>query len=274
MPAPFLFISLQVATIVAVAETPVDIHRCAETKARNPALLAVVSIVLSPATDFDRRHHLRRTNFRDAISLDARSIFRPSETLIGNTSTHVQQDKRPVCVQPVFVLSPWRELRGRAWKTRAVHRDEWGQIIEESKLHRDVIIAPTMVAATRARAQVLMHVLEWCQQAAPWADYVVSVDASVHIHWARMIELFPPPVPQTRASHALWHLGRSDSSMDALFFRDPVANTLRQCADVAVSAFSRDLVRHMTDMPFATQILHALRHPFRMYRARCKLGTL
>ena len=264
---------LLVAAAIVSADTPLDLQRCAEAKAKNPAALTIVSIVLSLATEFDRRSELRQTQFKDAISLAGRTVFRPSGMPKGSTSTPVQDDKRPVCVQPIFVLSAWYELKREDWRSKAVRKDEWYQITAESNLHRDMLLAPTVIDP-RSRAKVLMHVLEWCRQRTPWADYTMSMDINMHIHWAQMIELFPPVVPHKHSGYALWHLGGSEPGMDALFAKDPRDGSLRQCANVGVSAFSRDLVREITRMTFATQMLYALRHPFQMHRSRCTLGRL
>ena len=267
-----IFVATTAVIMGAGAGIQIDLNRCADAKARNPSLLAVVAVVSSRARDFNSRSKLRQNEFKDALTLNSRTIFRPSVMPEGTLSGQIRGDSRPVCVQPLFVLSPWLELRGADFK-QAVTQDEWRKIIAESKKYQDVLIAPAIIDA-RTRARELMHVLEWSHQTVPWADYVVSIDTSVRVDWARMIELFPPPVPQTRLSYALWQLGTSDLSINALFFKDPRDKTWKQCADVSVSAFSRDLVRHMTGISFATQIFHALRHPFRMHQARCKRGMI
>lgn len=261
-----------VAAVVVGADVPLlDLDRCADAKANNPALMTVVSIVLSLATEFDRRSELRRTEFQNAISLDARTGFRPAGTLMGSTSTHLQDDNRSVCVQPLFVLSPWQQDTSDEWEWAKIARGgDWLRIAEESKLHRDLLIAPTIID-THNRARVLMYILEWSRQRVPWADYVLSADTSAQIHWAELIKLFPPPVAHHHASRSLWLLGRSGSSAaDAIFFVDPRNKTLHECADIGLAAFSRELVRQMTSMPFASQILYAVRHPFQMY---CNLGA-
>ena len=269
---PFHIIAQFMVTIVAAANIPetipLDLHRCANSKTQKPDLLAILVVVSSVSTQFSWRSKLRQTDFQDARSVKERGVYRPSATPIGSISNSVQKDRRPVCVQPVFVLSPWHELRH--WHL-LVNQHQWHRISAEQKKHRDILIAPTMINH-RTRARELMYVLEWVSQTAPWADYVVSIDAIVRIHWQRMIELFPPPAPQTSSSRALWNLGTSELGMDALFFEDPRDSTRRQCADMSVAAFSRDLVRQMTSMPFTTQILYALSHPFSMYRARCQVG--
>ena len=273
MYVPFMA-SLATAVLAAV-DTPLDLQRCEKAKMQNPALLAVVSIVSSTATEFDRRSRsrLRRRQFRQAQSLDTRTVFLSSTTLTTTTSLHAQRDHRPVCVQSIFVLSPWLEYwkPGSKW-SQIVPEHEWRQIIAESNDNKDLLIAPTIIDS-RTRARELMYVLEWSRHTVPWADYIVSVDTNIQIHWPRMISLFPPPVPRASSGHALWQLGSSDSSTGALFFQDVRSGTLRKCVDVAVSAFSRDLVRQMTDLPFSTQILYALRHPFRTQRTSCKHGN-
>ena len=250
--------------------TTLDLRRCADAKAHNPSTLTVVSIISSVASESDRRFKLRQTDFRDARLRDARTMFRrPSMTsLMGTTRTRSRNDTRPVCVQSLFVISPWAE---ESDKNRIVRRDKWEQIIAESEEHQDILIAPTMIDS-RTRARELMYVLEWFQQRTPWADYLLSAHTRVHIQWSRMIELFPPPVTRARQGHALWHLASSDLNLDSIFFKHARTGTWQQCADVSVSAFSRDLVRQMTTIPFSAQILHAWHHPFRMHRARCKLG--
>ena len=273
MSVPFHIIAQFMVAIVAAANSPetipLDLHRCANSKTQKPDLLAILVVVSSVSTQFSWRSKLRQTDFQDARSVQERHFYRPSATPIGSISNSVQKDRRPVCVQPVFVLSPWHELRH--WHL-LVNQHQWHRISAEQKKHRDILIAPTMINH-RTRARELMYVLEWVSQTAPWADYVVSIDAVVRIQWQRMIELFPPPAPQTSSSRALWNLGTSELGMDALFFEDPRDKTRRQCADMSVAAFSRDLVRQMTSIPFSTQILYALSHPFSMYRARCQVGT-
>ena len=266
-----IFVVAIVLMIVVADDIVIDIHRCADIKAEQKKdLLAILVFVSSGSTEFDQRSELRRTNFQDAKLLLSRDVYRPFATPTGGTiSNNVLKDYRPVCVQPVFVLSPWLELRH--WHL-LVNQHQWHRISAEQKKHRDILIAPTMINH-RTRARELMYVLEWVSQTAPWADYVVSIDAVVRIHWQRMIELFPPPAPQTSSSLALWNLGTSELGMEALFFEDPRDSTRRQCADMSVAAFSRDLVHQMTSMPFSTQILYALSHPFSMYRARCQVGT-
>ena len=260
-----------------------ELRRCADAKEQNPALLAIVAFVSSVAIEFDVRSQLRQTEFRDARLLDSRKVFRTSAMPAGTLTTQTRDDARPVCVQPVFVLSPWKELLKHHdfkpdfdWE-KIVRKDEWQKIAAESEKHKDILIAPTMTDS-RTRSRELMHVLEWSRQTVPWADYIVNVNTNVHIHWPRMIELFPPPVPRASSGRTLWQLGSSDSSMDALFFKDPSAknnvNMWRQCADVVVAGFSRDLVRQITGIPFATQIIYSLRHPLRIYRARCAVGKL
>ena len=247
--------------------------RCEDDKIQNPDLLAVVVVVSSHAREFDKRSELRRTQFKHARSLDSRTVFRPSMPPAYTFDSETIYDSRPACVQPMFVLSPWLELPkpGAPWN-QVIRQDEWRKIIAESKEHQDVLIAPTIIDSS-TRARELMHVLEWSRQTVPWADYIVSVNTSVRIHWERMIEIFPPPVPYTPIKHTLWYLGSSYPSMEALLYQDPRASTWRQCADVGVAAFSRDLVREMTRMPFSTQILYALQHPFRVHKSSCKAGT-
>ena len=273
-----LGLAIIAVAVVGSARTSLDTHRCAEAKRKDPSLLTVVAIVQSLATEFDRRSQLRQTDFQHAISLDARSVFRPPSTPMGTLSTnikHIQEDKRGVCVQPLFVLAPWVEIKGKDDQEKNLRQDEWRRVAAESMFNRDVLIAPTIVDM-HINAQVLMHVLEWSRQRVPWADYVVSMDTSVTINWASMIELFPPPSSRTgHANHELWRLASiSDPGIDTLFYRDRRAGTWRQCADVGVTAFSRDLVHQLATMPFATQILHALHHPFKMYRSRCTAGAL
>ena len=271
-------IALLVMAVVTSARASLDIHRCAAAKELNPDLLTVVTIVYSLPTEFDRRSELRQTDFQDAISLNVRSVFRPPSTLMGTANStnvnKVHKDRRPVCVQPLFVLAPWVEKKGSDDEKKLVRQDEWRQIAAESNSHGDVVIAPTMIDV-HTGVRVLMHMLEWSRQRVPWADYIVSIDTTVKVIWTKMIELFPPLSSRKRRStHKLWHLAISDPGIDALFFRDPRARKWRQCDDVGVTAFSRDLVHQMATMPFATQILHALRHPFKMYRARCESGAL
>ena len=247
----------------------IDLRRCADAKEQKPELLAVVVIVSSFATDFRQRSRLRRTDFRDAQLLDTRSVFHPSSASTG-TISKIVKDVRPVCVQPMFVISPWHEL---STPGSAVQKDAWHKMVSEFKSHHDILIAPTIIDRN-TRARELMYILEWSRQSAPWADYVVSMDTTVQINWQRMIELFPPPVPHTRSGRSLWHLGNNDPSRNALLYQDPRASTWRQCADVGVAAFSRDLVHQMTGMPFSTQILYALGNPFRVYKSSCKSGRL
>ena len=215
--------ALILAAFVASARASLDIHRCAEAKRKNPDLLTVVAIVQSLATEFDRRSELRRTDFQHAISLDARSVFRPPSTLMGTPPTnrkHIQEDKRRVCVQFLFVLAPWFERKGSDDQEKNIRQDEWRRIAAESNSNGDVLIAPTMVDM-HTNVRVLMHVLEWSRQRVPWADYIVSMDTSMKVNWARMMELFPPPSSRKgHASHALWHLAISDPGTDALFYRD------------------------------------------------------
>ena len=263
------------AGIVGAAESPIDLGRCAVAKSENRnKLLAVVAVVSSFARDFDRRAELRQTDFRDAQSLRTRGVFHlPSESVSTGEIHKTVQDNRAVCVKPIFVISPWRELNkpGANWDL-VLEKDEWHKIVSEFKAHQDILIAPTMIeAGTRARE--LMHVLEWSRQRVPWADYIVSMDTNVQILWSRMIELFPPPA---RAGHALslWQLGNFDKSRKAVFFKHRGSDTWRQCADAGVTAFSRDLVRQMTSMPFSQHILYALNNPFRKYKTSCETGML
>jgi len=265
----FPFATVMVALAIGVGpDTKIELRRCADAKAQNPELLAVVVIVSSHAREFTARTKLRQTQFQKAQSLHSRALFRPSKKSTGVISLETTRDSRPVCVQPIFVLSPWLEIRGT--RSKIIRQDEWRKIIAESKEHHDVLIAPT-ITDSHTRGRELMHVLEWSRQTAPWADYIVSSKSRVSINWPRMIEIFPPPTPRKRSSHALWLLANSAPSTDPLFWRDPHVSSWRQCADLGAAAFSRDLVREMTGMSFATQILHALRHPLRI---RCKLGTL
>ena len=163
-------------------------------------------------------------------------------------------------------------MDGAARDKKIIQQDEWYKIVNESEVYHDVLIAPTIIDH-QTGARELMHVLEWSRQTAPWADYVVSTHTSMRIHWARMIEIFPPPVSQGHLRHALWYFGSSVRNQDALFFKDArIDGMWRECADVRVAAFSRNLIRHMTSISFATQIYFALNHPFRMFpeKERCK----
>ena len=171
-----------------------------------------------------------------------------------------KDDSRPVCVQPLFVISPWV----KQGVTSRLTQHDWRKLAAESHRHQDVLISPVMINA-HTTARELMHVLEWSHKTVPWADYIVSVDSSVIIHWARMIELFPPPVPPKGSRQALWQLGRRHDHDASLFFEGP-HGTWRPCVDTKVSTFSRDLVRQMVGNPLSTQILWALRHPFRAFR--------
>ena len=266
-----IFVVAIVIMIVVADDIVIDIHRCADIKAEQKKdLLAILVFVSSGSTEFDQRSELRRTNFQDAKLLLSRDVYRPFATPTGGTiSNNALMDHRPVCVQPVFVLSPWVDQYH--W-THVVNQYQWYQISEEHKKHRDILIAPTIVNH-RTQARELMYVLEWATQTAPWADYVVSIDAEVRINWKRMVELFPPPVPRASSGHALWHLATSELGMEALFSKDPRDGTRRQCADMRVAAFSRDLVHQMMGMTLSKQILYALGHPFSMYQSRCKLGA-
>ena len=265
-----------IAVVVGVGpDTQLELHRCADAKAQNPALLAVVAVVSSLIREFGLRSELRRTQFQDAKSIDSRNVFRPSNAVTGIISTEAIDDNRPVCVQPIFVLSPWRELSNMSgnFSQLITRQDEWRKVIAESKEHHDVLIAPTIIDR-HTQARELMHVLEWSRHRAPWADYIVSANTSMRMHWARMIELFPPPVPQNILRQKLWMLGSSSSSIDALFFNESLNGVWRQCGDVGVAAFSRDLVRKITDISLAAQLLYALRYPLQMHQARCKHRTL
>ena len=248
-------------------KSKLHLRRCASAKEENPNLLSVLVIVSSYAREFNLRSELRRTQFQQAWMLHSRAIWRPSTS--GRViETQVQDDPRPVCVQPIFVLSPWVEMDGAARDKKIIQQDEWYKIVNESEVYHDVLIAPTIIDH-QTGARELMHVLEWSRQTAPWADYVVSTHTSMRIRWARMIEIFPPPA---HLSHALWYFGSSVRSQDALFFMDARIGTWRECADVGVAAFSRNLIRHMTSISFATQIHYALHHPLRMVcnEERCK----
>ena len=259
-----LFASFWESTVAFGAGIKLESSRCAEAKEQNPALLAVVVVVSSSATEFGIRSQLRKTQFRDAHLLISRAVFRGSSN---------RQDKRPVCVDHIFILSPWTDLRNiDNGQHQVVRQDEWNKIIAESEEHRDILISPTIVDA-RTRARELMQVLEWSRQTAPWADYTVSTDTSVHLRWPQMIEVFPPPVPRDHLAYMLWQLGSDNPTIDALFFKDPRVDTWRKCADVKVAAFSRDLVHQITGIAVGQQIVYALRRPLRMYRARCKLGA-
>ena len=261
--------AIAVAKVVDPSIT-LELSRCSDAKAADPALLAVLAVVSSSAREFGLRSELRQTQFQQARSLDSRTIFRPSDILTGVVSRRTRKDRRSVCVQPIFVLSPWVELRHD--RSKILRQDDWRELGIESKRHQDLLIAPTIIDS-HTRARELMHVLEWARQTASWADYVFSIDTGVRIKWSRMIELFPPPVPQKPVGHALWQLGSNIPSIDALFFKDPRVGQWRQCADVGVSAFSRDLVHQITRALFASQILYAVRHPFQMHKARCKSGA-
>ena len=243
-----------------------NIGRCGATKSANPDLLMIVAVVSSQAREFNLRSKLRQNQFEAAKSLASRSVFRPSSKITSALSGETIDDVRLVCVQPMFVISPWSELPkpGADWK-QVLRKDEWAKIIAESKKHKDMLIGPAIIDA-KTRARELIHVLEWSRHTVPLADHIVSTDTSVHIHWPRMIELFPPPVPKNKSDHALWHLGTGNLGMDALFFEGRRRDEPQECAHMRVAAFSRDLVRQMTSMPFTTQILYALAHPFRMHR--------
>ena len=143
---PFHAIAQFMVTIVAAANSPetipLDLHRCANSKTQKPDLLAILVVVSSVSTQFSWRSKLRQTDFQDARSVQERHFYRPSATPIGSISNSVQKDRRPVCVQPVFVLSPWHELRH--WHL-LVNQHQWHRISAEQKKHRDILIAPTMI---------------------------------------------------------------------------------------------------------------------------------
>ena len=245
-------------TIAAATFTgaKINLRRCADAKIQNHDAMSIVVVVSSIAHDFGQRSELRQTDFRDAKLLSSRTVFRPMNSAASAIS---KDDSRPVCVQPLFVISPWVK-QGVA--SRLTQYD-WRKLAEESHRHQDVLISPVMINP-HTTARELMHVLEWSHKTVPWADYIVSVDSSVTIHWARMIELFPPPVPQKGSRRALWQLGRRYGHDESIFFKGP-HGTWRPCVDTKVSAFSRDLVRQMVGNPLSTQILWALRHPFRAF---------
>ena len=248
-----------VGTIAAATFTgaKINLRRCADAKIQNHDVMAIVVVVSSIAHDFSQRSELRQKDFRDAKLLSSRTVFRPMNSAAGAIS---KDDSRPVCVQPLFVISPWVKQE----VTSRVTQHDWRKLAAESHRHQDVLISPVMINA-RTTARELMHVLEWSYKTVPWADYIVSVDSSVIIHWARMIELFPPPVPPKGSRQALWQLGRRHGHDESIFFEGP-HGTWRPCVDTKVSAFSRDLVRQMVGNPLSTQILSALRHPFRVLR--------
>ena len=262
-----LFISFWESEVASGGGAKLELSRCAQAKEQNPALLAVVVVVSSRATEFSIRSHLRETQFQDASSLHSRTVFQGSMR---------RQDKRPVCVEHIFVLSPWTGIRNSdndQIQRQVVQQDEWRRVIAETRKYQDILISPIMVDG-RTRARELMHVLEWSRQTAPWADYTVSTDTSVHLHWAHLIQVFPPPLPPDNLNHTFWHLGSDDSTVDALFFKEPRRGTWQKCANVQVAAFSRDLVLQMTGIPFEHHIMYALRQPLRMHLEDCTLGAL
>ena len=269
-----MLILLFALTMGVDLKSELHLRRCASAKEENPNLLSVLVVVSSYPREFNLRSELRRRQFQKAQMLHSRTVWRPSKSG-RNNGTQVEDDRRPVCVQPIFVLSPWVEMDGAARDKKIIRQDEWYKIVEESETNHDVLIAPTIIDH-RTGARELMHVLEWSRQTVPWADYVVSTYTGMHIHWSRMIELFPPPVSPGHLSNALWYLGSSVRSQDALFFKDARIGTWRECADVGVAAFSRDLVQHIANISFATQIDYGLHHPFRMvsHKERCKPSAL
>ena len=121
-----------------------QLDHCADVKTQNPTALAIVAVVSSIARDSTRRFELRRTDFRDAQSLASRTAYRPAASVVGTTSGQSQHDSRAVCVQPLFVISPWIRL---ASKRKHLSQDDWRKLAAESHEHEDVLISPVMINA-------------------------------------------------------------------------------------------------------------------------------
>ena len=262
-PLPILLFLVSLST-ASVAGNPglINLSRCAEAKAKDPSLLAIVSIVSSAAHELNMRQKLREKVFGYVQSLHERRAFRPAVRARGFRAKK-QQDIRRVCLQSLFVISPWKELchRFKSYKNMQFScmpsQDVFRGIVNEAEAHQDVLIAPTIINNT-TRARELMHVLKWSRSRVPWADYVISSDADTHINWDRMIELFPPP----HKSDSLWYLGMgSEPNLQGLFFRNTHHSDWKPCAAGVLHGFSRDLVKKIANAPIASQLHVAFKFP-------------
>ena len=240
-----------------------DLHRCAKAKAKDASILSVVSIVSSAATKFKLRDKMRRALLRYDPSLHKRELFRPVIRPHG-LHGHVKRDIRRVCVQHLFVISPWKEIcrhfkqNKPSTQTCLLSPDNFYKIVKEAEAHQDVLIAPTIIS-NDTRAKELMHVLAWSSSRVPWADYVISSDVDTHIDWHNMVELFPPP---GHKQYSLWYLGMgSEPNTERLFFRSAPDDGWKACAAGMLHGFSRDLVKHIANTPIAAQLHMAFKFP-------------
>ena len=240
-----------------------DFQRCAKAKARNSSILTIVSIILSAATDFNVRRELRGTaldygkSVRDRQSF--RSVIRPR-----GLREKAEHDLRRVCVQSLFVISPWREKchhfkHDKAWSYSCMLSPaDFHKIVSEAETHQDVLIAPT-IPGNNTRAPEFMHVLAWSRSRVSWADYVMISDAATRINWNKMIELFPPPGHKKKS---LWYLGMgSEPNRNKLFFHDTRHDDWKPCAAGVLHGFSRDLVKRIANAPIASQLYVSFKFP-------------
>lgn len=241
----------------------INVNRCAEAKAKDPSVLTVVSIVSSVAHEFDARRELRQKVVDYAQSLQQRQTFRPS-VRARNIRFNERPDVRRVCLQSLFVISPWKEFCGQFKTYKHVQlgclpsKSVFHGIVKEAEIYEDVLIAPTIIDNT-TNARELMHALAWSRSRVPWADYVLTSDAGTHIKWDTMIELFPPP---GRKDFSLWYLGMaSGPNVSKIFFRGAMHADWKPCATDVLHGFSRDLVKQIVATSIASQLHVAFNSP-------------
>ena len=245
-----------------------DLQRCAKAKADDSSILTIVSIISSAATDFNVRHELRgaalsyvQSTFHGRKSF--RSVIQPRG--IRGKAEH---DIRPVCVQSLFLISPWREKcrhfnAGKPGTYRCMLSPaDFHKIVSEAETYQDVLIAPTIPGNSTGNnpsAPEFMHLLRWSRSKVPWADYVMISDAATRITWNKMIELFPPPGHKKKS---LWYLGMgSEPNRNKLFFHDTRHDEWKPCAAGVLHGFSRDLVKRIANAPIASQLYVSFKFP-------------
>ena len=217
------------------------------------------------------RRELRDTALAYAKSVRKRQSFR-SVIRPRGLREKAERDLRRVCVQTLFVVSPWRErchhFKNGKDKASTIYYScmlspsDFHKIVSEAEAHQDVLIAPTILdnnTGNTPRAPEFMHVLAWSRSKVPWADYVMISDAATRITWNKMIELFPPPGHKKKS---LWYLGMgSEPNQNKLFFHDTRHDDWKPCAAGVLHGFSRDLVKRIANAPIASQLYVAFNFP-------------
>ena len=263
-------VALVIASGTNVISSLINVDRCAEAKAKDPSVLAIVSIVSSVAHEFDARRERRQQVADYAQSLQERQTFR-SAVITRRSRNSGQTDVRPVCLQSLFVISPWKELCGRFRTYKYKHlqlgcmpsKRVFNEIVTEAETNQDLLIAPTIVDNTTS-ARELMHALAWSRSRVPWADYVLVSDVGTHIKWDTIIELFPPP---GRKGFSRWYLGiASGPNRDKLFFRGATHAGWKPCAIDVLHGFSSNLVKEIAETSIASQLHVALDSPLHMQK--------